>query len=78
MILEEQLTFPLEAGPATASLEFIVGIVRGDRVPTWAQTDPRWVHLGKDASISWVRSLFVLFCELRRARIGEIVSFHPS
>ena len=54
IIVDEPLSFPLEAGPATASLEFIVGSVRGDRASTWAglQPDPRWVHLGKDASIS--------------------------
>ena len=52
--MDEPLSFPLEAGPVTASLEFIVGvIVRGDGVSTWATLDPRWVHLGtKDASIS--------------------------
>ena len=60
--MDEPLSFPLEAGPVTASLEFIVGvIVRGDGVSTWATLDPRWVHLGtKDASVSWVRSLFLL------------------
>ena len=74
--MDEPLSFALEAGPATASLEFIVGIVPGDRMSTWAalQTGPCWVDLGnKDASVSWVRCCFC--CELRRSRIGKIVSF---
>ncbi len=75
------LVFPRDAGPATASLEFLVGIVRGDSVSTWAgqQIEPCWIDLGnKDACISLVRIMFLLFCGLRRARIGEIVSFHHS
>ncbi len=39
-------TFSLDAGPATASLEFVVGVI-GNGQSTWArlETEPCWVVL---------------------------------
>ena len=40
-------TYPLDAGPATAELSFVVGAVRLN-VATWValQGEPRWVDVG--------------------------------
>ena len=50
-------TFPLEAGPATADLEFLAGTVAGASLTRGQQSDPCWVELPqKDASYNVLKS----------------------
>ena len=48
-------TFAIEAGPATASLEFLAGTIAGSSLERALQADPCWVVLEN-------RTLIILGC----------------